>query len=102
MTFSAVKPPGRFGAIEFNNSKFKSFKEKNHRSWINGGFFVINKKALKYINNKREMWEEEPLKKIASINQVNAFKHFGDWQCLDNNRDHIFLEELWKSNPFWK
>lgn len=102
VTFTAVKPPGRFGTIEFNKNKFKSFKEKNHSSWINGGFFIINKKALKYINNKKEMWEEEPLKKLVNINQVNAFKHCGDWQCLDNSRDHILLEELWKRDPFWK
>ena len=41
-TISAVKPPGRYGAIEINNEqKVDFFKEKpdGDGSWINGGFY---------------------------------------------------------------
>ena len=42
-TLTAVRPPGRFGALEFERGKVISFKEKpdGDGSWINGGFFVL-------------------------------------------------------------
>ena len=55
--------------------------------WINGGFFVINKKFLKYINKSSTILEREPLEKAAKLNQLAAFKHYGFWQCMDTKRD---------------
>ena len=51
--------------IDFNNSN----PIQNIR--VNGGYFVINPKALRYIKKKETYWESEPMniliKKISSI-----------------------------------
>ncbi len=43
-TISAVAPPGRFGAIEFDGDKVRNFREKpdGDGGLINGGFFVAD------------------------------------------------------------
>ena len=53
VTISAVMPPARFGALKLSRNKVISFNEKPqfHKSWINGGFFVINKKFVRYIKS---------------------------------------------------
>ena len=59
ITFTAVRPPARFGEVKFYNdsNKIKSFEEKNKidAGWINGGFFVINKEFFKYKNEYYEV-----------------------------------------------
>ena len=71
--------------------------------FINGGFFVINKKALDYIENINQQWEMEPLTKIAKDGQLMAFKHRGFWKAMDHLRDKNQLDELASTNnPPWK
>ena len=47
---SVVRPPARWGYAVLNKSMIKKFEEKNqiNEGWINGGFFVLNKKIFKY------------------------------------------------------
>jgi len=104
VTLTAVRPPARFGALEFNGHQIRHFKEKSilHGGWINGGFFVIEPDALKYIKED-VMWEHAPMETIAAEGQLYAFKHEGFWQCMDTLRDVRYLESLWESgNPPWK
>ena len=52
-TVTAVRPLARFGAIDIENNYVKSFieKPKSESGWINGGFFVLEKKVLNYIKD---------------------------------------------------
>tara|TARA_Y200000002_G_scaffold382594_1_gene400243 strand:+ start:1431 stop:2180 length:750 start_codon:yes stop_codon:yes gene_type:complete len=99
VTVTAVKPLARFGEITIRNNLVTSFKEKQQTSsgWINGGFFVINKKFLKYIKNKNTILEKEPLEQVCKKKQLNAYKHNGFWQCVDTPRDLEFIEKLIKN-----
>ena len=98
VTVTAVKPLARFGEITIRNNLVTSFKEKQQTSsgWINGGFFVINKKFLKYIKNKNTILEKEPLEGVCKKKQLNAYKHNGFWQCVDTPRDIEFIERFIK------
>jgi len=104
VTLTAVRPPARFGALEFEGNKIRHFKEKSvlHEGWINGGFFVINSNALDYIKGD-VMWEHAPMERLAEEGNLNAYKHEGFWQCMDMPRDLKYLESLWESGtPPWK
>ena len=104
-TATAVQPPGRFGKLEINNERITSFTEKpiGDGAWINGGFFVLEPKVFDYIENDETIWEKQPLEKLASENQLSAFKHNGFWQPLDTLRDKNLLEDMWSSgNAPWK
>jgi glucose-1-phosphate cytidylyltransferase len=104
VTLTAVRSPARFGALEFDGNQIKKFKEKStlQEGWINGGFFVIEPEALKYVEGD-VMWEHAPMERLAAERQLNAFQHEGFWQCVDTVRDLRYLESLWESgNAPWK
>ncbi len=89
ITVTAVRPPPRFGELIIKQNKVTSFSEKKtiKTSWINGGFFIVNKKFLKLIKNEKTILERDPLEKATKMRQLNAFKHEGFWQCMDTKRD---------------
>lgn len=105
VTVTAVRPPARFGSLEFGeNNMVKEFVEKplSGEGWINGGFFVVEKAAIDYISDDVP-WESEPLRKIAAAGQLVAYKHDDFWQCMDTYRELKILEDCWKSGDApWK
>jgi glucose-1-phosphate cytidylyltransferase len=104
-TVTAVQPPGRFGMLDISESMVSRFVEKpeGDGGWINGGFFVLEPKVIDYICDDSTTWEREPLRRLASDNQLSAFVHTGFWQPMDTLRDKLLLEELWtKGAAPWK
>ena len=96
VTLTAVRPPARFGALKIKGSYVNSFKEKSKldEGWINGGFFVIEPKFLKFIRNDGTYLEREPLEMATKKKQLAAFKHEGFWQCMDTKRDKDNLNKI--------
>ena len=104
-TLSAVKPPGRFGAISLADNNVLKFQEKpeGDKAWINGGFFVLDPEIFNLIKDDNCIWEKEPLEILASKNQLSAYKHKGFWQPMDTLRDKNKLNEMWENdNAPWK
>lgn len=106
-TLTAVQPPGRFGAIALHEgqTKIESFQEKpeGDGAWINGGYFVVEPQVIDFIDGDATVWEQEPLTKLANMEQLSAFKHSGFWQPMDTMRDKNKLEELWAAGKApWK
>jgi glucose-1-phosphate cytidylyltransferase len=107
VTMTAVQPEGRFGALEINDAGLVgSFTEKprGDGNWINGGFFVCEPNIFDYIKNDNQIvFEKEPLEKLAKVEQLSAYKHFGFWKCMDTLRDKIDLNQMWDNgNAKWK
>jgi glucose-1-phosphate cytidylyltransferase len=104
-TITAVRPAGRFGALDIDGQRITRFEEKppGDGSWVNGGFFVLEPAVLDYIDGDHSVWERDPLERLARDNQLSAFRHDGFWQPMDTLRDKNKLEELWSSgNAPWK
>ena len=104
-TVTAVRPPARYGAINFDGDRVASFSEKpqSGEGWINGGFLVFNEGLFDYLKDDVDSLEREGLERIAADGELMAFKHYGFWQCMDTLRDKIYLEELWKNDDApWK
>lgn len=105
-TVTAVRPPGRYGAIEHDeNNLITAFTEKpaGDGGLINGGFFVLSPKCLELIEGDETSWEREPLAWLAAQGQIMAFEHEGFWQPMDTLREKVQLEELWESGTApWK
>ena len=71
--------------------------------WINGGFFVLDRRVLDFIDGDATLWEREPLERLAEQEQLRAFRHEGFWQPMDTIRERNLLEELWASGKApWK
>ena len=105
VTISAVRPPARFGGIEFEGDKIKSFVEKNQiqEGWINGGFMVVEPEIFDFLKSDDDILEVDVLEKVAKEKKLSAYKHHGFWQCMDALRDKHLLESLWKEKKAdWK
>jgi glucose-1-phosphate cytidylyltransferase len=102
VTLTAVRPPARFGAIKIRGYYVNCFKEKNNldEGWINGGFFVIEPRFLKYLTNDNTYLEREPFEKLTRNRELLAYKHKGFWQCMDTLRDKEILEKKLKKINF--
>ncbi len=103
-TLTATLSPGRFGNIGLSGNLVTSFQEKpKGEAYINGGFFVLSPKVIKYIKDDASIWEREPLEALSRDKQMGAFFHDGFWQPMDTLRDKNYLEELWASGEApWK
>ena len=104
-TLTAVFPPGRFGSLEINDFQVSRFveKHKGDGALINGGFFVLKTKVLDYILGDNTIWEQEPLKNLATNGELMSFMHKDFWQPMDTLREKNYLEQLWQSGKApWK
>lgn len=100
-TVTAVRPPGRFGEMSMTDNLVREFNEKpqSAEGFINGGFFVFDtKRVWDYLEGgPSEVFEKEPLRKLAADGQLVAFHHTGFWQPMDTYREYMLLNELWAS-----
>jgi glucose-1-phosphate cytidylyltransferase len=104
-TLTAVRPPGRFGAVEIQKGRVTRFTEKpsGDGGYINGGFFVLEPSVLDRIGGDDTVWEHAPLEGLAAGGKLGAYVHDGFWHPLDTLRDKQLLDRLWsQGNPPWK
>jgi glucose-1-phosphate cytidylyltransferase len=106
-TVTAVKPIARFGSLKINknNNLVSNFSEKitGDNEWINGGYFVFNKKIFDYIDNDQTVLEKEPLESITKKNNLSAYIHKDFWHPMDTLRDKTYLDKLYHNNEApWK
>lgn len=102
-TLVAVKPSGRFGVLDLDEDAVKTFSEKtDNNGYINGGFFVLDRSVIDYIDSSSTSWERQPLERLASQGELMAFRHSGFWHPMDTLRDKMFLEEQWAKGAPWK
>ena len=103
-TITAVAPPGRFGALEFDGDKVTAFREKpaGDGGLINGGFFVLDPSVIDLIDAPETLWEKEPMETLAASGEMVAWRHEGFWQPMDTLRDKQNLEQLWQDGAPWK
>ena len=93
-TVTAVKPPSRFGILEINElNHIESFMEKPNSFWVNGGFFIFNKKVFDYMDEETNL-ELSLLPFLAAEGELNAYLHNGFWHPMDTQRDFEKLNEL--------
>jgi glucose-1-phosphate cytidylyltransferase len=104
-TLTAVKPTAHFGKLILKGNKVVKFLEKNQNkeNWINGGFFVCEKKIFNCLNKKNLIFESDVLSFLANNKKLAAYKHKDFWYCMDTLRDKRYLNSLWLSKKApWK
>ncbi len=104
-TVTTVRSPARFGRLAFEGNRVTEFYEKPEASegWINGGYFVLNRKVLDYIDDDASLWERTPVERLAQDGQLMGYRHYGFWSCMDTLKEKNLLEEMWASGKApWK
>ncbi len=104
-TVTTVRSPARFGRISFGKNDTCHFHEKPESGdgWINGGYFVLNKKVIDYIAGDSTAWEREPIERLSAEKELVGYQHDGFWSCMDTLKEKTMLEDLWASGKApWK
>ncbi len=104
-TITAVRPAARFGDLIVEGTRVTAFKEKPKEvsQFINGGFFVFNKRIGDYLDGDATVLEQQPLVRMAAEGKVHAFQHTGFWQCMDTYREQQMLEKMYlNGHAPWK
>lgn len=106
VTLTGVQPGGRFGVLDLEGQTVTGFREKAKEDggWINGGFMVMEPGVFECLSEDENcILERGPMEKLAREGRMGIYKHYGFWQCMDTQRDKIWLEERWQSNNApWK
>lgn len=105
-TVTAVRPSSRFGELDIVGDTVSSFIEKPQTAegWINGGYFVFNKKIFVDLPGDDNITLEQGiLENLAKQKELSVYHHTGFWQCMDTYRELCLLENYWqKGNAPWK
>jgi len=96
-TLTTVPLPSQYGTIERSaDGRVERFREKpvlaDH--WINGGFFVFDRRAF-------DLWQGEDLERdvlpaLGAAGELYAYRHAGFWKSMDTYKDALDLSELAK------
>jgi len=104
-TVTTVRSPARFGRIAFDGDDITEFYEKPEtgEGWINGGYFVLNSRAIDYIDGEETIWERDPIVRLAQDRQLIGYRHHGFWSCMDTLKEKHLLDDLWSTGKApWK
>jgi len=106
VTVSAYNAGQRFGVLDVApDGQIREFREKSQGdgSLVNIGFMVCQPEFIDYIDDDETVLEKAPLKTVAQMGQLMAYKHDGFWQCMDTVREKEALEKLWMDGQApWK
>ena len=106
MSITGVCPPSRFGEVIEKDGHILAFEEKPQTSagLINGGFMVFDKKLLDYLTPDETCdLEIGAFDELAREDEIMVYKHEGQWECVDTERDLRHLNRLWEEDKaFWK
>jgi glucose-1-phosphate cytidylyltransferase len=103
-TLTAVNLISPFGILEFDeNNQVTAFKEKPKLdNFMNGGFYVFNKKIFDYIKPGYDL-EREVFEDLAKVKEIAAYTHNGFWKSMNTLKDVIELNEMHnKGKTPWK
>jgi glucose-1-phosphate cytidylyltransferase len=96
-TMTSVPLPSQYGTVEYDDDgRVLRFREKpklpDH--YINGGFFVFDKRCFDEWPEPGEDLERDVLPALAKRNELFMYKHEGFWKSMDTYKDALELTAL--------
>jgi glucose-1-phosphate cytidylyltransferase len=99
-TVTAVRPSSRFGELAIEGGLVRRFREKPQvtEGWINGGFFIFERRAFDRLGALDNVTlEEAVLETLAREGELAVYQHRGFWQSMDTYREMQLLNRMWES-----
>ena len=94
-TVTTVPLPSQYGTLDLGDGDaVEAFVEKPVLSshWINGGFFVFERRALDPLAGPD--LERDVLPALAAAGELFAYRHRGFWKSMDTYKDAVELARL--------
>jgi glucose-1-phosphate cytidylyltransferase len=106
VTLTGVHPRSKYGTMELKGNKIVKFMEKPVlKEYVNGGFYVFNKKAFDYLVKDDDcVLETYAFTKLAEVQKIGMYNHDGFWFAVDTYKEYLDLNKLWDTGkkPWWK
>jgi glucose-1-phosphate cytidylyltransferase len=97
-TLTTAQFRSQYGLIGIEaDGRVSGFEEKPilPNLWINGGFFVFDRRALEYWRGRN--LERDVLPALANAGQLRAYRHRGFWRSMDTYKDQQELNRAWST-----
>ena len=105
-TVTGVRPTSRYGEMRVEEGRATEFNEKpaTAQGYVSGGFFVLQREFLDYLNDDPQLFfEREPLRQAARDGELAVYPHDDFWMGMDTYREYSLLNDLWASGQApWK
>jgi glucose-1-phosphate cytidylyltransferase len=111
-TITGVKPLTRYGIVHHNDQTKKVIgfsqnlvgdfvdRENKHDFLINGGFMVFKNSVFDLI--RPDTMIEEVFIPLTQKEDLSLYHHPGKWKAMDTYKEVEEMNELWRTEPFWK
>ena len=94
-TFVSVRPSQSFHVVDTDRlggvSRFQDIGSTE--TWMNGGFFVFDRRIFDYIHEGEEL-VNEPFDRLMDEEKLFALQHHGFWSCMDTYKEKQALDDL--------
>ena len=96
VTFVAVRPSQTFHVVDINGGGAVERLRLASRAdlWVNGGFFVLNRKIFDYMQADDEL-VDQPFQRLIECGRLTAYRHEGFWVGMDTFKEWQQLEDLY-------
>jgi glucose-1-phosphate cytidylyltransferase len=96
-SFLCIQPRQTFHIVNFSYSGALDSIQSAADSgiWINGGFFVFDKRIFDYMRPGEEL-VHEPFSRLISDDQLTAYRHKGFWAGMDTFKDRQELDDMYQ------
>ena len=105
-TVTGVRPTSRYGELRVDSGEVLEFDEKPTKAegFVSGGFFVLQREFFGYLgDDPLQLFENEPMQKLAREGQLSMYEHEGFWMGMDTLREYTALSEMWdRGDAPWK
>lgn len=101
VTLTAVQPRSQFGVLHLDGDRVVRFDEKpvlDH--WVNGGFFVIEPRAIDTLTLASDL-EGDVLPHLAASGELTVYRHRGYFRQVDTVKDLMDLRTAWRNAHPW-
>ena len=106
VTLTGVHPRSKYGSMEIDGNIVTNFVEKPVlKDYINGGFYIFNKKIFEHLKNDDScVLETSAFVDLAKKKKIAIYKHEDFWFSVDTYKEYLDINTMWDkgTRPWWK
>lgn len=100
VTLVMAKPQGRKQLLTIDDESLLDYDKMSphvaEAAWVNADCFMMNEKALDYLQGSCDL-ESQIFRGLSASGQVTAYRHVGYWTTVETLRDLMEAERLWSA-----
>jgi glucose-1-phosphate cytidylyltransferase len=95
-TFLSVRPSQSFHSVVADGSGHVRDIQAvaDGDMWMNGGYFVLNRRIFDYLHEGEELIEE-PFQRLIAERRLATLRHAGFWCCMDTYKEKQTLDDMY-------